>query len=536
MPRFAFAFVTGVLSLAAASADAQTFRGRLDASDGTLESGEYRDLHRIAVRQGQHVRASLTSTDFDPYVLLRGAASDEDDDSGEGLNALVTAQATESGELRISVTSARAGETGAYTLVVTVQDRPFADDGADATQATPSGTDGRTVFSGELAAGGATLRSGEFTRVHTAQVRPGQHVRIEMASPAFDTYLIVSGALTAQNDDIAPGRTMSRIDGVAGGDGQIRIVATSARVGETGTYLVVVRAQDTPFPPDDDTAPAPDLAAADTDETAPVTGLRQPAESHQTTLDGVPHTVYGFVGGGPSATFTLPVRRGDVVYTYVDVDTDPPVVSLGMVDADALDRVQTGGAAAAMQNALGGGGNPRLTGPVTAAATGYVDALLMPSTEGGRLPETVRFLVRRAGGADPAFPLFLAADGIARARMLLQDGSRPWADAAYRIDADRYLLPMLIDGFGGCEIQSAPSTRLLCIGPFWEHAAIATREFDRMAGAMNRALRGQSVAEPLSGTVVRQSVVDVPGGYRYALSLNRGDGGVYNVSFLGVRR
>lgn len=537
------------LALAASTAAAQTFSGRLESGDETLESGEYRDLYRVSVRQGQYVRASLTSSDFDPYLLVRGAArDDDDDDSGEGLNALLTTQATESGELRITVTSAEKGETGAYRLVVTVQDTPFAEGDAAASSGTATsgasaGQDGRTVLSGELATGDQTLRTGEFGDVHTARVRPGQHVRIDMASPAFDTYLVVSGALSAQNDDIAPGRTMSRVEGVAGGDGQIRIVATSARPGETGRYLIVVLAQDQPFPPDGETTSGaastsgsassrPASSSSASSGAVRVTGLPMASGEHTTNVDGEAYAIYGMFSGGTTSTLTLPVRQGDEVYGYIDQDEQLPVVSLGMMGQPAIDRIQSGGAAARMRATLGQGGNPRLTGPVTAAQTGFVTAILIPDTqEPSPLPQVFRFLVKRPGGGDPTFRLYTMENGYARVRTLFQDGSRPYADAAYRTPGGAYVLPVVIAGLGGCEID----TGLTCYGPSMSDAERARTLFEAQVEALQSAIGGQEATMSPGQGVERQVVIDVPGGYRYSLLLIRA-GDSYSLSFVGVKR
>ncbi len=125
---------------------------------------------------------------------------------------------------------------------------------------------GQTVR-GTLASGDETLQSGEFADTWRLQGRRGQRLTIRLAATAFDPYLLVRGpgGLSADNDDDATerGSRNARIDLTLEADGEIRVVATSYRPGESGAYTLVVTgsggAAQAPAPAP---APAPSTAAS----------------------------------------------------------------------------------------------------------------------------------------------------------------------------------------------------------------------------------------------------------------------------------
>ncbi|MBX3278426.1 MAG: hypothetical protein KF868_10530 [Acidobacteria bacterium] len=69
---------------------------------------------------GQQLTAELDSSTFDPVLFLLAPVTREilafDDDSGPGVNSLLTARLPSDGEYLLVVTSFRAGETGSYQL------------------------------------------------------------------------------------------------------------------------------------------------------------------------------------------------------------------------------------------------------------------------------------------------------------------------------------------------------------------------------------------------------------------------------------
>ncbi|MCB9636701.1 MAG: caspase family protein [Sandaracinus sp.] len=94
-------------------------RGALAQGDQTLRSGEFSDSYQRTFEPGQSVQIRLSSSAFDPYVIVRtpsGQQLDNDDLDPSTRDAGVDIPATEAGTYSILVTSYRAGETGAYEL------------------------------------------------------------------------------------------------------------------------------------------------------------------------------------------------------------------------------------------------------------------------------------------------------------------------------------------------------------------------------------------------------------------------------------
>lgn len=92
-----------------------TTRGR--ASDCTTC---YADFYQLTVTASRSISIRLNSVAFDAYLNLLDAAGNiiaADDDSGGGLNALLTGTLS-AGVYRIEVTTANSGETGPYTLTI----------------------------------------------------------------------------------------------------------------------------------------------------------------------------------------------------------------------------------------------------------------------------------------------------------------------------------------------------------------------------------------------------------------------------------
>ena len=98
--------------------------GRLEAGDGRLSSGEFRDRYRFRGRRGQRIRAELSAGKFDTYLMLRrpDGSQDDNDDSATGAetstNSRIDTVLAEDGEYVLVVTSYRPGETGAYRLTL----------------------------------------------------------------------------------------------------------------------------------------------------------------------------------------------------------------------------------------------------------------------------------------------------------------------------------------------------------------------------------------------------------------------------------
>jgi hypothetical protein len=81
----------------------------------------YSDRFRIYLRAGQTITVAQNSAAFDAFLVLwapNGSYVAVDDDSGEGLNSLLTYTAPAAGAYTIEALSFGSGSTGAYTLIV----------------------------------------------------------------------------------------------------------------------------------------------------------------------------------------------------------------------------------------------------------------------------------------------------------------------------------------------------------------------------------------------------------------------------------
>jgi hypothetical protein len=202
--------------------------GRLAKGDHTLVSGEFVDIFTLTGHQGEPVVIDLRSEDFDPYLILffpDGQQSDNDDYEGDAHRSLISMNLPADGEYQVKVTSYAVGETGAYTLRI--------QQGSAA-----AATVGSQTRTGALAAGDQTLRDGEYADGYTIEGQPGQHVRIDVSSSEFDTYLILNGpsGFHQENDDVEGAAGHSIIEADLTEAGAYTVIVTSYAAGETGRY------------------------------------------------------------------------------------------------------------------------------------------------------------------------------------------------------------------------------------------------------------------------------------------------------------
>ena len=219
-----------ITSIVRAQDDAHVERGALDADDQTLESGEYTDHHTFFGHVGQRVTVDLRSTDFDPYLIVVApddAQVENDDYEGDRTRARVSIDIETAGTYNVFATSYEVGEVGSYDLSIVV------DEGAE-----PLGS---REERGTLTADDETLSTGEhFDAYEFAGVR-GQHVRFDLRSNDFDTYLMVVPPKGEQieNDD-AESTSHSTIDADLTVGGTYRVIVTSYETGELGDYLLTI--------------------------------------------------------------------------------------------------------------------------------------------------------------------------------------------------------------------------------------------------------------------------------------------------------
>lgn len=216
-------------------------QGALASGDETLSSGEFADVYRIQATPGQQLVATVSSTDFDTYLMVIGPDSDRkenDDLAGRPGESEVEMTLAESGEYRVVVTSYEPGETGNYSLTI--------NQGAtgQSSQANRDVTELSigSQASGSLQAGDGTLSGGEYRDMYVFEGTAGQTVSVAMRSQSFDTYvgLITPSGEQVDNDDWEGDTRLSRVDHVLAETGRYRVMATSYQAGEEGDYEVEV--------------------------------------------------------------------------------------------------------------------------------------------------------------------------------------------------------------------------------------------------------------------------------------------------------
>ena len=90
-------------------------------SNSIHRPGCFYQIHNVTMTQGGVYTISLTSGQFDAYLIVlddRGLELARDDDSGGNLNARVNLRAPYTGTFQIMVTTFARGETGRYRLHV----------------------------------------------------------------------------------------------------------------------------------------------------------------------------------------------------------------------------------------------------------------------------------------------------------------------------------------------------------------------------------------------------------------------------------
>ena len=207
-------------------------RGSLAAGDQTLRSGEYFDNYTFEGRSGQRVVVDLTSSAFDPYLMViapSGDKKDNDDYEGSSSRSRIELTLEETGTYRVLVTSYEKGQSGDYELRIDLS-------GGAAT--TVAASTGGRLESGRLAPGDNTLRSGEYMDEYAFEGRRGQQATIDLRSSQFDPYLIVIDPADKhhENDDYAGANNRSLVSFELPADGRYRVLVTSYKKDESGAY------------------------------------------------------------------------------------------------------------------------------------------------------------------------------------------------------------------------------------------------------------------------------------------------------------
>lgn len=216
-----------------------------DTVTGSLETLSDQDWYRITLTAGQEIRISLngfgTTPARDPYLEIRsstGTVLSFNDDTGGGLNSMLTYRATTSGTYFINATSYAGSSTGTYQLSVASNQVPTSDIPDNATTS--------AVLSVGAAASG-TLEFVGDRDWYRLNLTAGQQIKIDLtaagASPLDDTYLRVydaNGNLLYENDDLSATSLNSSLAFQAPTSGAFYVSVGSFDDAEVGTYQVTV--------------------------------------------------------------------------------------------------------------------------------------------------------------------------------------------------------------------------------------------------------------------------------------------------------
>ena len=225
-------------------APGQGANGELTPLDNQRRSGKYEDSYQIQGRRGQRVEITLTSDDFDPYLLVTGPngyAMSNDDGEGLDLGSRLTLELPADGTYRVSATSFSPGSMGAYRLATRQ-----ASAGAEFDQ--PPRADAVRIggnLQGQLQRSDSQVGD-KFQDLYRLRARRGERVRIDLASSDFDTVLTLQmpdGTILSNDDHGEATGTNSRLETVLAEDGEYLIGVTTYEDGETGSYRLTLAPQ-----------------------------------------------------------------------------------------------------------------------------------------------------------------------------------------------------------------------------------------------------------------------------------------------------
>lgn len=232
----------------------ETVNGSLTKSDSLYPDNSYFKFYQFTAPVGQVITIDLSSDDFDPVLIVRGADLDNsiiNDDGGPGCSARVSRSFPSRGPYRILVntTADPQKQTGRFSLSITQGSKPVQETGGNAdcqAPQRPANTAGTTgpgsahaiaigqAQQGSLSRNDVLLTSDStYAQAWTIQGRAGTTITIDLESDAFDAYLFLRGP------GISGGRDFQDDD--SGGSCHARLTATFP---QTGEYEIVVNTAD----------------------------------------------------------------------------------------------------------------------------------------------------------------------------------------------------------------------------------------------------------------------------------------------------
>ena len=210
----------GLLVASVVFSQSMSFPGELGPGDAKL--GRYFDTYPLQLTAGERIVATLSSCDFDAYLILESpdGREIENDDYSDGSDARIDALIDAPGTWKVKVSSYEEGEQGEYLLSV-VRERLQELDS----------------YTGILDEEDPISVKGEYYDSYKVFLERNQRVVISMLSEQFDPFLVLKPLQGRRmlNDDFQS-EAESRIDFIAEASGQHEIFATSYAGGERGRY------------------------------------------------------------------------------------------------------------------------------------------------------------------------------------------------------------------------------------------------------------------------------------------------------------
>ncbi len=211
-------------------------------------SGELARYYSFTLGTAGSVEIDLVSSEFDAWLTLREGADVSgrglvyDNDGGQGTNARIET-ALSAGTYTIEATSLAAGETGAFTLALTVGGGGGG--GGGCTLEELGTVTGAVTVTGALDHDCVSPNwSGELARYYSFTLGTAGSVEIDLVSSEFDAWLTlregadVSGRALINDDDGGQGSN-ARIE-TALSAGTYTIETTSYSPGETGAFTLTL--------------------------------------------------------------------------------------------------------------------------------------------------------------------------------------------------------------------------------------------------------------------------------------------------------
>ena len=244
----------------------QTINGQLTDNDDLFTDTTYYQRWRFTATPGTDVTVDLSSTDFDPELLLYGLDTTVvNDDGGPGCSSRIVLSPPTSGPftMLVNTTNRPHQQTGRFTLSITPGSKPVDPPGTrDCQPPQPQGETAssgggeisemhgnRAITIGQSINGQITSRDevwvdSTYVERWTVNGRAGQTVTIDLTSSDFDAYLIVHGpGITSDHnsDDDSGGKCNARLVVEFSDNAPYEImVNTQGRKYATGAFVLSV--------------------------------------------------------------------------------------------------------------------------------------------------------------------------------------------------------------------------------------------------------------------------------------------------------